>query len=343
MHSRTQCKKDAKGQYDPQVGEAAAANAAIAERAQAWSEGYFEKYISPLLQQQVGLNAKADARQDQLFSDNKESMDLAKRRYREQGLPAEDAYYDMVKKYSEPEFADEMARTALGDAAAAEASATGDMRRRMQAMGVDPSSPAALSAMSDFAVQSAATRAAAQTKARDAARTLGMTLKSDAANFGRGGASAVLNFGQAASGNSTVGAGLNAQALQGANAGAGVVQNGFGLGLKGYGANLDAYTQLNKQSMETQAASAGGFGNFLGTVAGAAIGKWSDRRLKTNITKLYHSTSGYGVYEFNYTWEPNGAPKHIGVMADEVERVVPDAVSVDPSGYKRVDYSKVII
>ena len=40
MPDRTQCKKNAKGQYDPQVGAAAAANTALAERAQSWTEDF---------------------------------------------------------------------------------------------------------------------------------------------------------------------------------------------------------------------------------------------------------------------------------------------------------------
>ena len=34
-----------------------------------------------------------------------------------------------------------------------------------------------------------------------------------------------------------------------------------------------------------------------------------------------------------------GHGRHFGVMADEVERIVPEAVSVHPNGYRQVDYA----
>ena len=33
---------------------------------------------------------------------------------------------------------------------------------------------------------------------------------------------------------------------------------------------------------------------------------------------------------------------HFGVMADEVERIVPEAVSVHPNGYRQVDYASLV-
>jgi hypothetical protein len=60
----------------------------------------------------------------------------------------------------------------------------------------------------------------------------------------------------------------------------------------------------------------------------------SDRRLKTNIVRIGTHPIGVGVYTYDYIWgEPSA-----GVMADELERVLPAAVSVHPSGYKMVNY-----
>lgn len=343
MLNRTQFKKDAKGTYDPQVGAAADASAATAAKSEQFSEDYYNKYITPLLQTQSDLAKQANDREDKLYNANMADMQLSDQRYQQYGIPAEDNYYKMVQNYSAPQYQEQQAQAALGDNKVAQASAQGDMTRRMQSMGIDPSSPAAISALSDMAVSNAAANATAQTRARTAAQQLGMSLTSDAANFGRGGSSAVLNFGNAAQGNTAAGAAITGSALQGANSGASVVQTGYGLGLKGYGQNLDAYTSMNNASMQAQGQASAGLGQFLGAVGGAAISHYSDRRLKTNVTKLYNSASGYGVYEFNYRWELPGTPTHIGVMADEVERVIPSAVSVDGDGYKRVDYSKVIL
>lgn len=64
---------------------------------------------------------------------------------------------------------------------------------------------------------------------------------------------------------------------------------------------------------------------------------FSDRRLKRNIKRIGIHPIGIGIYSYDYVW---GQP-HVGVMADEVEKVIPDAVVVHPSGYKMVDYSKI--
>lgn len=68
----------------------------------------------------------------------------------------------------------------------------------------------------------------------------------------------------------------------------------------------------------------------------------SDRRLKQDIVKIGMHPAGFGVYLFHYkpeyraTW---GHGRQFGVMADEVEQAIPEAVSVHPDGYKMVDYA----
>jgi hypothetical protein len=64
---------------------------------------------------------------------------------------------------------------------------------------------------------------------------------------------------------------------------------------------------------------------------------FSDERLKENITQI-GSFNGLGVYEFNYLWGP---AKMIGFIAQEVEKVLPEAVK-EVLGYKAVDYGKVL-
>lgn len=60
----------------------------------------------------------------------------------------------------------------------------------------------------------------------------------------------------------------------------------------------------------------------------------SDRRLKRDIEKLGDDPRGFGIYRFRYLWSDD---VHIGVMADEVERILPHAVK-DFSGFKAVNY-----
>jgi hypothetical protein len=65
--------------------------------------------------------------------------------------------------------------------------------------------------------------------------------------------------------------------------------------------------------------------------------QFSDVRLKTNIVKVGTRDDGLNVYEFNYVW---GGPRRVGLMAQEVQNVYPDAVA-EVDGYLTVDYGKV--
>lgn len=78
----------------------------------------------------------------------------------------------------------------------------------------------------------------------------------------------------------------------------------------------------------------GGLMGLGGQLGSAAIGAWSDRRLKRDVVEIAMLPNGLPVYSFRYLWSEE---PQIGLMADEVERVAPDAVS-ELYGYKVVDY-----
>ena len=61
----------------------------------------------------------------------------------------------------------------------------------------------------------------------------------------------------------------------------------------------------------------------------------SDRRVKENIKKIGESISGLGIYKFNYIGK---VKQYIGTMADEVIKVVPEAVVTMDNGYQGVRY-----
>ena len=68
----------------------------------------------------------------------------------------------------------------------------------------------------------------------------------------------------------------------------------------------------------------------------------SDRRVKRNIVRVGDHPLGIGLYLFDYDPERGarwGHDRQFGVMADEVEAVMPAAVSVGADGYKQVDYA----
>jgi hypothetical protein len=82
----------------------------------------------------------------------------------------------------------------------------------------------------------------------------------------------------------------------------------------------------------------GGGGGFRGGGGGGGGGRRSDVELKHDISLLGRLDNGLGFYRFVY----NGRQRaYVGVMAQEVEAVIPDAVVRARDGYLRVFYGKV--
>lgn len=80
-----------------------------------------------------------------------------------------------------------------------------------------------------------------------------------------------------------------------------------------------------------------GIGGFLGSAASLVAA--SDRRLKKDIEKIGQLKNGLNVYSYKYIWDEDTT--RVGVMADEVERIIPEALGpVLEGGYQSVDYSK---
>lgn len=96
---------------------------------------------------------------------------------------------------------------------------------------------------------------------------------------------------------------------------------------------IDLY---NAQLAGSGSAQSGLMG-MMGTLGGVAIKEWSDRRLKRDIKRLGTLSTGLPYYSYTIFGKPE-----VGVMADEVRQIHPDAVSRQPNGYDMVDYSKVL-
>lgn len=66
----------------------------------------------------------------------------------------------------------------------------------------------------------------------------------------------------------------------------------------------------------------------------------SDEQLKTNIQKVGNHPAGFGLYLFDYKpeFQEFGKGRQFGVMAQEVEPIMPEAVSFSADGYRHVNY-----
>jgi hypothetical protein len=63
----------------------------------------------------------------------------------------------------------------------------------------------------------------------------------------------------------------------------------------------------------------------------------SDIHAKTDIVRLGQLDSGLGLYRFRYKGDTQ---TYVGVMAQEVQTIAPDAVMRAADGYLRVDYAR---
>ncbi len=83
------------------------------------------------------------------------------------------------------------------------------------------------------------------------------------------------------------------------------------------------------------------FNQGLMGLGGAGIMAFSDIRMKENIKQIHWLPNGLPVYEYEYKPEFKdiaGHGKFVGVMAQEVETVQPEAVITNANGYKMVNY-----
>lgn len=92
------------------------------------------------------------------------------------------------------------------------------------------------------------------------------------------------------------------------------------------------------QQMGQQNAIYGALGSAAGGIGGGMMMK-SDRRAKTNIKRVGELDNGLSVYSFRYI---GSDMTQIGLMADEVEQLHPEAV-VEIGGVKHVYYDRAVI
>lgn len=87
-----------------------------------------------------------------------------------------------------------------------------------------------------------------------------------------------------------------------------------------------------------------------GTAITAGASTWSDRRYKENILPLVNAVSMIlQLQGMKYNWRQNEFPDlnfpegiQIGLIAQDVEEVLPEIVVTDSDGYKSVSYEKLI-
>lgn len=109
------------------------------------------------------------------------------------------------------------------------------------------------------------------------------------------------------------------------------------------GLNLGAANRQNQlaaasATQQARAAHSAGIMKAVGSIGGAALPlMFSDRRLKTNISKVGETNKGLPIYTYKYKGDDT---TQMGVMAQDVEKKTPKAVK-EVGGFKAVNYKLV--
>lgn len=340
---------------DPNIGIAQNKMADIAEN----QFKMFQETIWPQMQEEskriTDMSTKLGEQQYALNEKNAGIADEYYDRMKDKFYPLQDDVVKEATNYNTEGERERQAALAMGDVNDAFNNQRRQQEMQMQSFGINPTSGRYQGAVNANGVMQAAAGAAAATKARTAAEQLGWAKRMDAIGLGMGLAGnqatstgVALNAGNSAMGNTNAGlAALNT--MSGAsNAAAGTAMQGWNsvgtLGVQKYNADVNSYTAQQQANASNNAA----LGSTLGSLAatGAKLYMASDERLKENLEYMGDLDSGIKVYAFEYKDEFKDHPlcghgRFIGVLAQDVEAIIPEAVFTMDNGYKAVNYELV--
>jgi len=103
------------------------------------------------------------------------------------------------------------------------------------------------------------------------------------------------------------------------------------------GASTTASDQFGQAKAAKAAAPYMGAQNAIGEAGNGLMALFSDEALKENLEPLGQE-NGHNIYKFNYKGSKG---KYIGVVAQEVEKTNPEAVTKAKNGFRKVNYHKI--
>jgi len=325
--------------WGPSAPDMTAANTAAASQAKIAEEQWaMTKQLLPeTLQLARDQNAVGKQVAEQQIADSQFYRGIAQHQFDRSKLsePYQDDFYKMADDYASGKVGNDEAGRANADVNQAFDNASASLVRNNARYGINPGSGAFESAMGDMYTQRALQAAGAQTTARTNYRNKAENMVAIAGGMGQPNFTNGMNAGQASGA-----AGAGAVNASGAGAqGYGMAQSGYNQGAGGAG-NLYGQASSNWRNNAIESAKSPGFDFASGLITGAVKGfaGTSDRRLKRDIKRVGTTDSGLGVY--TYKFQADG-PTFMGVMADEVEKIMPEAVfkRVIDGKYDAVNYA----
>lgn len=237
-----------------------------------FTKDYQQTVIAPAVAKVAAATDTGVVRNSEVFNTQSAQAQQAQKLFDDQGQPLIKKYADTINDFSTDAYADRQAALGIGDVRNQQAVDQGTQQRRLQAIGVNPTSGRAISANRSSDTQYAIAAAAQAARARDLATSQKLNLQQSGANMGLSiaGLAPSITKGQV----DTVGQGSSIPAVGlGAISGAAAPTN------QGYSSAGNIYTSLATGSADSAsksaeaadkaaAAESGGFGDFLGTVAG---------------------------------------------------------------------------
>lgn len=245
--------------------------------------------------------------------------------------PLEQQMVQEAQAYDTPERREAAAGKAVADAGIQLDLAQAAQRRNLTRMGVDPSSGASLATGNQMSLGEAAVKTGAANKAREQVELQGYARKADAAQMGRGNASAQATSAGIATttGNSAVTNSQQPNLVN--NQGIGVVQSGANSALSGMSGAAGIYQ--NSSNLQAQAGDNSSMWGALGSLGGAAIFKYSDKEQKTGRKPVKPELSLAAIRKIPdvESWSyKDGSPAddggitHVGPMAQDINAAMGD-------------------
>jgi hypothetical protein len=331
-------------EQDPAVGKAAEANAAVASRAQDlaeqqwnWNKSLTEKY-APLYENLINSaiasqNASTQQAQDQW------------KQYQDVFQPIEDQFAEQAANYNSPAEQAKREGLAAADVGAQFDAAQDQTAREMGRMGVSPTSSMGLQAITDQNNKEALAKAGAITGARNNVELTGLQALQSAAQFGRNQVGTSIAAGSAALQGGNSAAGLMADQTAQGNA-AGTTQGLLGTAVAGNNSAGNMLLNQWQTQVQQQANQDSGLGSLLGTLGGAAITKWSSKKLKEDKRPVDDRQALEGlkkvpIESWKYKDGIEDGGRHTGPYAEDMHAQFGDGVAPGGAGLDMVSVSGV--
>lgn len=335
---------------DPLIGQAAMKNAELGEDWLKFARDQFD--VGNIRQEELDALTESVIKQQMATQDETNTWAREDRtRTKEVFQPLQDEFIQAAREYDTPEKQAQAAAEARADVVKSMGLQSQANNRQMARMGINPNSGRFQEQTRLDNLNTALASAGAQNAARTQVRDKALALKGDAINIGSGlpsSAAAAYGLGMNA-GNSATGNAVQANGNWRANVG--IVGQGMQGAMQGYANQGNILNSLYGNQVQAwsakqqaNATSSAGLGQLIGTGIGA-YAALSDGRTKTIIKPAGELPNGIKLYLFEYKpefQEKWGDGQYIGVIAQEVEKVIPEAVTEGNDGYKVVDYRKVV-